>query len=99
MKNRDAGYIVIVLLAALPLALLKGLAISLLWGWFLVPLGVMPIGVVHGIGIASLCMLIAPTDERSDEHDPDEALIKALSKAVTRPLAALIIGFLVHLAM
>lgn len=35
---------------------LTGLAISLLWQWFLVPLGVIPIGIAHAFGLSLIVM-------------------------------------------
>ncbi len=49
-----------------------GYVMSVLWGWFIVPLGVIPITVWHAIGISSLIRVF--TAKRSSLTKPDKAL-------------------------
>jgi hypothetical protein len=39
-------------LLGVPVMLWSGFALTILWGWFFVPLSVPPIGIAHSIGLA-----------------------------------------------
>ena len=45
---------VVIIVFAVPFALLTGMVLSDLWLWFMVPLGVPAIGVAHACGITTI---------------------------------------------
>lgn len=80
--------------------LINGWAILKLWGWFVVPLGVMPIGLAWAIGIAVLASMFGQTPQVSKKSDKgDEKTSPALAILFVRPLLAVFVGWLCHLAM
>lgn len=81
--------------------LLNGIALSVLWGWFLVPLGLSEIGLAHAIGISMVVGLITyqEIDSGGDNRSKDEAIGYALGAAIGRPLLLMALGWLAHLFM
>jgi hypothetical protein len=80
--------------------LLNGWAILMLWGWFVVPLGVVPIHMAWAIGLAVLMSMFGqapPIAKKSDKGD--EKTSSALMILFLRPLLAVFVGWLCHLAM
>lgn len=73
-----------------------------LWGWFAVPLGVVPIGLWHAVGLAGLVRLLVGTSRRY-EQDKDESLLKmslsSLAYSVLVPLISLGLGWCTHQLM
>ena len=51
----------------------RGLVLSILWGWFIVPLGVVPIGVLLAIGISITLGVAMPIrlDSKEKTEFPD----------------------------
>lgn len=78
---------------------LRGLTLSLLWGWFVVPLGPPAVGLWHALGLAVLANLVAgskkPLQKKDDESELTHQL-RLLAYAVFMPLAALGVGWCVH---
>jgi len=64
--GRVGGVSLIVLVSTV----FRGYVFSVLWLWFAVPFGVMPITVVHGIGISVLFRLLMP-HQFSNKTDND----------------------------
>lgn len=54
------------LLAMVPIQALQGWVLSVLWAWFLVPLGLTPLPVVSAIGLSMIAHLLF-----GDGYDPD----------------------------
>ncbi len=78
-------------------ALLEGICVSLLWGWFMVPLFDLPsIGVAGGIGMAVLGSLLS--NSAPPAKSSDEALYRTLLSFVN-PVLLLAIGYIAHLFM
>jgi len=67
------------LIMLVPLGLLKGLCVSVIWAWFVVPLGVPAIGVLHAWGLVVLWGLITADVKRHtyDECETGAAKIMA----------------------
>ena len=84
---------------ALPFTLTwKGFVISKLWGWFLVPLALPPIGIAHAVGISTLAALLTMKVTHKDaEKRTDKQTIDVIVLAVLWPLMALGIGFITQL--
>jgi len=82
--------------ATIASALVDGWAISLLWGWFLVPLGVPPITLVHAIGISTFLSLVGPHNSSSKNKDGSwKVVIGTLLASFLVPLFAVLIGWIV----
>jgi hypothetical protein len=77
---------------------LEGLVLSYLWEWFVVPLGLRPVSIIHAIGICVLLDFI--TYHYYDYKKSEEVgLAASLSYIIIRPIVAIIVGALVHLNM
>lgn len=77
--------------------LLGGLVLQDLWGWFIVPLGVMQISIVHAIGISLVVRLVTYTIPKGNE-DMGDTLSRVIA-SILYLLAVWGIGFIVHLYM
>jgi len=77
-------------------ALLRGWVLSLLWDWFLVPLGVPSVGFWHAVGLCLVVTFLTYHYYNFQRSKPNliEALVYVLS-----PLAVLGIGWVVHSLM
>lgn len=78
------GFIVIIPLTSI----YYGWAISTLWNWFIVPLGVMEIGTAHAIGISCLLGLFLSTKA----NQPDKNLYMTIGLS---PVIAVIYGAII----
>jgi len=88
--------LLIVWIAAI--CVVNGWAISILWGWFLVPLGIPAISVPQAIGIAILTAMLFyhknPTDNSDDEHKGAKFAGEIIGYTC-RPFFALLAGLIV----
>jgi hypothetical protein len=75
------------------LVILRGFALSVLWGWFLTPLGLPEIGLAHAIGIALVVAML--TSRQSDSEDKEKAF-ERLFQGFLVPLIALLFGWIIH---
>lgn len=97
MKKNNGAIVFVTLLAALMLIVIDGVLFSVLWGWFVVPLGVRDIGAAHGIGLAiMLSSLRIGVD--SKEKSLQEAITSALGAFIAL-LILMLIAFFAHLCM
>lgn len=85
----------------IPAMILRGYVLSVLWRWFVVPLGVPEIGIAQAIGISiivGLVMLGVATKSDTSEADAEwwEAGIKALFRSVAGSLMAWGVGAIVY---
>jgi uncharacterized membrane protein len=55
------GGLLLVVVVAFVLALFTGFTVSVLWGWFIVPLGMAQIGFAHAYGISLLGSVMMST--------------------------------------
>lgn len=80
---------------------LGGWVLSVLWGWFIVPLfDVSQITVLQAIGLTVVAGMFATrkADTKAEEN-PGKAILTSVLWPVAYPLAALLVGWLVHLMM
>ena len=71
--------------------ILEGFTLSNLWEWFVVPLGLRPINVLHAIGICVLLDFI--TYHYYDYRKSEEiGVVSSLTYIIIRPLIAMIVG-------
>lgn len=96
------GFLALVV-TSIPVALLKALVISWLWLWFLVPLGVPPVGVVHALGITYVVWAILAGVKTQDFKTEDSKwYTETISQLIFTLLASLVLwgfGYVVHLFM
>lgn len=74
--------------------ILNAWAISTLWGWFVVPLGVSAIGYMHALGLLFLWRYLCPDqidDYLKRESTSSEKLFKALGQLILQPIVT--VGF------
>jgi hypothetical protein len=64
-------------------------AISVLWGWFIVPLGLPAIGIAAAIGISTTMSAM-----RGRRKGPDDEGWKTIAKSVLQPWFCLAIGWI-----
>lgn len=76
--------------------LLNGWVFSWLWLWFLVPLGLPAIGVVHAIGIAGAVGYVTRDRKRNKDSKADWGDV---GFAVAAPFVALGLGYIITLFM
>ena len=86
--------IAVMILLMFPLALFTGWALSLMWAWFVVPLGAPSLSAPHAAGLAILLKLVTPKS-KGDSKGPWETL--AINVFVV--LGTLGIGALLHAMM
>ena len=77
---------------------LEGLVLAYLWEWFVVPLGLRPVSILHAIGICVLLDFI--TYHYYDYKKSEEVgLANSLSYILIRPIIAMAVGAAVHYGM
>lgn len=85
------------LCALLLIPIFRGVALELLWGWFISPvLGVAAIGTIQAMGIALITSLLTPN---YTEVKDIEGFNKHLIIALTTPIAAICAGYIYTLFM
>lgn len=92
------GLIVLAAVAIVVSAVMNGYVISVLWGWFVVPLfSVPPLSVATAIGLSlAVGMLVSHSSpSNSEKKDTGEVIVNLISQAVFSPLFTLFIGWLV----
>ena len=100
-----AGTFIVALALAVACALWGGFAASVLWGWFVVPLGVPEVSMLHAVGLTLALRALAgfsgkpQPDKHEDKMVALRALGRVLSVATVAPGAALAIGWVVRGAM
>lgn len=83
------------IIALFALALVwRGLVLSIMWGWFIVPLGAPEIGVALAIGIAGTIGMI--THKMDGGEKPEGQATKEMVMLFTVPLILLGLGWIVH---
>ena len=86
----------------LPLSiLLRAFVLVQLWHWFVVPLGVVSIGMAHAYGLAALVSLLNP--QKIDKYDEEEGVLRGAIKAtiisLLLPLIIWFVGWCCYCAM
>ena len=68
---------------------------TLLWKWFVVPLGVPPVGMIHVIGLGCLVSCFRRAPEKIGDFTEAES-VKYLIRTFLYPTVALGIGYAAH---
>ena len=77
----------------------RGYVLSVLWGWFVIPVFEAPrLTTVGAIGLSLIASFLTYQSNAAKKRD-DDALIEALAVAAVVPAMALTMGWVVHLFM
>jgi hypothetical protein len=79
--------------------IIRGLVFSILWTWFVVPLGVMSIGIAHAIGISSTVGFLTMHLSNSKIKNSDNPFGDALGQMLFTPFLVLFLAWIIHLFM
>jgi len=71
---------------------IHGWVLSLLWLWFLVPLGLPTLAIAHAIGIGVLVGLL--TNQYIPNRDSEEEILNMVAHSICQPLILLTIGYI-----
>jgi phosphatidylglycerophosphate synthase len=90
------GYI----LASIPLTVYRGWALSVLWGWFVVPLfGAPPLSIPYAIGLSLLVGFLTTHYDGSIAREKDrewwESMLGGVVYGIIGPSFALLVGWIV----
>jgi len=98
---KELGYISYLTIFMFVSAAYSGFALSILWGWFIVPVFSLPkLSILTAIGLSMVAsFLTQPYKYSEDNRDPDEKLKESSLSAFIKPTAALFIGWVVTLFM
>lgn len=78
----------------IPISFLRAFVLSVLWGWFVVPLGVPEIGIIGAWGLFVTVSLFNDWD--NEDYDQEKAF-KYIGKMIGRCAIALLIGYILHI--
>ena len=79
---------------------LKGLALSLMWGWFFVPaLGVPPVSIAAATGIYLTVSALTYHGTGEQNKQTYEFLIELAVKSIIGPLTLILFGYIVQFFM
>ena len=86
---------ILLAIVSIPLMiLLDSYVVSVLWSWFLVPLGVMAIGMAHAYGVCVLFAVVRYRPERPDREVKD--WWEPLMRGFLYPSFGLFMGWCAH---
>lgn len=87
--------IVLVFLAVLAVGAVAiinaGFAISILWEWFVVPLGVKAVGISHAVGLSATAFFLRGTQTEYDNLQKDHA--SNIASMFLAPWLAVLVGY------
>lgn len=92
------GLLVLAVVAIVVGAVMNGYVLSVLWGWFVVPLfSAPPLSVATAIGLSlAVGMLVSRGSSSSDEKkDSGEAIVNLFAQVIFAPLFTLFVGWIV----
>lgn len=96
-KEKGGCFVAVLLFAMLPIVLMwQAFVLTRLWGWFVVPFGIMAIGKAHAYGLVLVVSMFK--SHTSDKNDEEKgiyyAFIKLLIYGFGGPLMLLILGWI-----
>jgi hypothetical protein len=77
-------------------AVLRGWVLSILWGWFIVPLGFPALTIPAAIGLAIVISLLVPQDFSEPSEEDKQHFGKVLRRFALQPFYALLGGWIVR---
>ena len=75
--------------------IVNGYVLSILWAWFVVPLGLPVISVAHSIGLAVIICWLTYQYQTKKEEDDIKALTEFALLFIVKPFAVLGVGYIV----
>lgn len=87
-----------VLVVLLGTVLIRGWVVSVLWGWFMVPLGARPIGLAWAYGLCILGVILSGATGTAKEPSDAKPMIQGIAYALV-PLILLGLGWVAHVLM
>ena len=91
---------VLISLAFFPVQIFwSGFVLSILWGWFVVPLGISAIGIAHAAGLSVLLRMVTRKVDMVGGEDPVERAGWQIGVGVLAPAMGLAVGWILHLFM
>jgi hypothetical protein len=79
-----------------------GHVLSTMWGWFVVPLGLPQISLMHSYGLCLLIALASSPVDYMKRETPSETMLAigmGICDCVVRPYFVLLIGYIAHYVM
>jgi hypothetical protein len=107
-KPSDGEYVLgcVLIFIMIPLGIfMRGWALTMMWGWFVVPFGVMQISMPHALGLSGCIALFhgistASTKNKSGEDDsPAVTVGKVFAMTLIVPLVIVGVGYIFHYFM
>jgi hypothetical protein len=108
-EEKRTGIAALIILATMPTwGILSGWVLTVLWGWFLMPLGLPPVHLWHAVGLLIAVDLLtkegqplttSEADKEWAREEPVEALKRVLLRSWGRPLILLALGWVAHALM
>ncbi len=87
-------YLLVLLVLLVPASMWNGFVVSKLWEWFVVPIGIAPIGMVGAMGIFLIVSSVRGFRHRHDERSVEDKIIASIFTATFAPAIALGLGAL-----
>lgn len=86
------------MLSIIPItAIVRGYILSIIWSWFMVPLGIIPIGIAHAIGISvTVSFLTSHLAAEDKEKSTTTKVVTKMFSGVLVSLMALGIAWIAH---
>lgn len=88
------------ILSVIPASVMRGWVLKIIWGWFLVPLGVPAVGIVQALGISALVGMLTHEMAGTQGHKYDDNknvnLMTSIFLAFVQPLAVLFFCWLIR---
>jgi hypothetical protein len=81
-------------------SIIKGLALSVLWGWFMVPIFDLPeLAIAPAIGLALIASYLTHQHDHAKDEDEESfgtSVLRSFLYSILMPLWMLLIGWIVH---
>ncbi len=90
-------FVLVLLGTLLGIAVTHGFVLSVLWGWFLVPLGIPTLGIVQAMGFALVARYLTFHHTNCTKDEEENPASKLFARIFIHPLAILLVGWFIHL--
>lgn len=84
--------IIFLLILIVPIGLYRAWVLTVMWMWFIVPLGLPEIGIAHAWGISMAIGMLTVSHVYKEDKEP----LKSFANMIFAPLVLLGIGYIVH---
>lgn len=95
MKNKIL-FLAVVIIGSISLVFLQGMTLMLLWKWFVVPLGVPPLGVFHATGLNVLLLFANKETMAAVLANKDDNSFKRIVSVTSITISCLFFGWIFH---